>query len=61
MIRGGWFLAAMCATAAVVMWTGGQADAAQCGSGPGGFEAWKRQMRRGGEGKGHRRQSPSAR
>ena len=44
MIRGGWFLAAMCATAAVVVWTGGQADAAQCGNGPGGFEAWKRQM-----------------
>ena len=44
MIRGGWFLAAMCATAAVVVWTGGQADAAQCGNGPGGFESWKRQF-----------------
>jgi membrane-bound lytic murein transglycosylase B len=44
MIRGGWFLAAMRATAAVVVWTGGQADAAQCGNGPGGFEAWKRQF-----------------
>src|SRR5665213_398085 len=44
MIRGRQFVAAVLATMAVVAWTGGPADAAQCGSGPGGFEAWKRQF-----------------
>ena len=41
MIRGRRLLAAMLATAAFVVWTGGAAEAAQCGNGPGGFEAWK--------------------
>ena len=36
-------LAAFAAIAAV-MWTGAQAQAAQCGSGAGGFETWKRQF-----------------
>jgi membrane-bound lytic murein transglycosylase B len=38
------FLAAMFATVAVVASTGGQADAAQCGDGSGGFESWKREF-----------------
>jgi membrane-bound lytic murein transglycosylase B len=34
----------MLATLAVVALTGGSADAAQCGNGPGGFESWKHQF-----------------
>jgi membrane-bound lytic murein transglycosylase B len=34
----------MFATVAVVASTGGQADAAQCGDGSGGFESWKREF-----------------
>ena len=44
MIRGGRFFAAMLVTMTVVVSTGGQADAAQCGNGPGGFETWKREF-----------------
>jgi membrane-bound lytic murein transglycosylase B len=34
----------MVATVMIVAWTGGPADAAQCGNGPGGFEAWKQEF-----------------
>jgi membrane-bound lytic murein transglycosylase B len=44
MIRGGRVFAAMFMAGAVVASTGGQAGAAQCGSGPGGFETWKREF-----------------
>jgi membrane-bound lytic murein transglycosylase B len=44
MIRGRRLVAAMVATLAVVAWTSGAADAAQCGNGPSGFEAWKQQF-----------------
>ena len=44
MIRGGWLFAAMFVTMAVVVLTGGQASAAQCGNGPGAFETWKREF-----------------
>src|ERR1700691_3784643 len=44
MIRGRQLVAAMVATLAVVAWTGGTAEAAQWGTGPGGFEAWKQQF-----------------
>jgi membrane-bound lytic murein transglycosylase B len=44
MIRIGQCLAAMVATVALAAWTGGRADAAQCGNGPGGFESWKREF-----------------
>jgi len=44
MIRGGRFFAAMLVTMTVVVSTVGQADAAQCGNGPGGFETWKREF-----------------
>src|SRR5580693_8005716 len=44
MIRGRQLVAAMLATLAVAAWTSGSADAAQCGNGPGGFEAWKQQF-----------------
>ena len=44
MIRGGRFFATMCATAAIMVWTDGQADAAQCGNGASGFESWKREF-----------------
>jgi membrane-bound lytic murein transglycosylase B len=44
MIRGGRFFAAMLVTMAVVVSTGGQAGAAQCGNGPGAFETWKREF-----------------
>jgi membrane-bound lytic murein transglycosylase B len=48
MIRGGQFLAGMLAAVvaalAVVASTSGQADAAQCGNGPGGFESWKQEF-----------------
>jgi len=46
MIRGRQFLAAVLATVAVLALTGGSADAAQCGNGPGGFESWKHQFGR---------------
>jgi membrane-bound lytic murein transglycosylase B len=42
MKRCGRFRAAMFASVAVMASAGGQAQAAQCGNGPGGFEAWKR-------------------
>jgi membrane-bound lytic murein transglycosylase B len=42
MKRCGRFSAAMFASVAVMASAGGQAQAAQCGNGPGGFEAWKR-------------------
>ena len=45
MIRGRRLVAAMLATAAFVVWTGGAAEAAECGNGPGGFEAWKQAVR----------------
>jgi membrane-bound lytic murein transglycosylase B len=35
-----------CAAFVVLAWLGTQADAAQCGSGPGGFETWKREFAR---------------
>jgi membrane-bound lytic murein transglycosylase B len=44
MIRGRVFFAIMFAVVAVAASTGGQANAAQCGSGPGGFESWKREF-----------------
>jgi membrane-bound lytic murein transglycosylase B len=44
MMGGRKFFAAVFATAAVVTWTCGQANAAQCGNGPGGFETWKREF-----------------
>jgi membrane-bound lytic murein transglycosylase B len=44
MIRGGRFFAVMLVTMAVVVSTGGQAGAAQCGNGPGAFETWKREF-----------------
>jgi membrane-bound lytic murein transglycosylase B len=44
MIRGGRFFAVMFVTIVVVASMGGQADAAQCGNGPGGFESWKREF-----------------
>jgi membrane-bound lytic murein transglycosylase B len=44
MIRGRQLVAAMLATVAVAAWTGGAADAAQCGNGPGGFGAWKQEF-----------------
>jgi membrane-bound lytic murein transglycosylase B len=37
-------LAAISATAAIMVWIGVQANAAQCGNGPGGFETWKREF-----------------
>jgi membrane-bound lytic murein transglycosylase B len=44
MITGRQFLAVVFATMAGVASMGGQADAAQCGNGPGGFETWKREF-----------------
>jgi membrane-bound lytic murein transglycosylase B len=44
MIRGRRLVAAMLATVALGVWIGGSAEAAQCGNGPGGFEAWKREF-----------------
>ena len=44
MIRGRQLVAAVLAAVAVVAWTGGSAEAAQCGNGPGGFESWKQQF-----------------
>jgi membrane-bound lytic murein transglycosylase B len=43
MIRGRQLVAAALATVAIA-WTGGAADAAQCGNGPGGFGAWKQEF-----------------
>jgi membrane-bound lytic murein transglycosylase B len=44
MIRVGRSIAALCVTMAVVASTVTQADAAQCGNGPGAFESWKREF-----------------
>jgi membrane-bound lytic murein transglycosylase B len=45
MIRTGRFLAAMFVTVAVVVVSsGGRAEAARCGNGPGGFETWKQEF-----------------
>src|SRR5215468_7731622 len=44
MFRGRQLIASICATIAVMAGTGGAADAAQCGSSPSGFEAWKREF-----------------
>jgi membrane-bound lytic murein transglycosylase B len=40
----GRFFSVMFAAVAIAMSAAGQADAAQCGNGPGGFESWKRQF-----------------
>ena len=53
MIRGRRLVAAMLATMALVALTGGSADAAQCGNGPGGLRPGNT-VRRRGEGKGRR-------
>ena len=47
MIRGRELVAAMLAMVAVAAWTGGSAEAAQCGNGPGGFELETAVRRRG--------------
>jgi membrane-bound lytic murein transglycosylase B len=43
MIRGQHVFAAIFAVVAIAVSAGGQAVAAQCGNGPGGFETWKRE------------------
>jgi membrane-bound lytic murein transglycosylase B len=43
MIRGRQFAAAISMIFVALAWTG-EADAAQCGNGPGGFESWKQQF-----------------
>jgi membrane-bound lytic murein transglycosylase B len=52
MTRGGQLTTAIFTTLAVLAWMSAKADAAQCGSTPAGFEAWKRQFADEARGKG---------